>query len=137
MTELTMQLARSAGISDVELAHIHPGTLLHDIGKMRIPDTILLKEDHLTKEEQIPLSARLFAVADVWDALCSNRPYRRACQKPKCSHISTLNQDPILIPVQWSSFSSSWMIWGVRARCSNLCLERGLNSCEHGTRTRG
>ena len=28
------------------------------------------------KEEQIPLAARLFAVVDVWDALCSDRPYR-------------------------------------------------------------
>ena len=37
------------------------------------------------KGEAIPLSARLFAVVDVWDALCSDRPYRKAC-----SHAETL-----------------------------------------------
>ena len=33
------------------------------------------------KGEAIPLSARLFAVVDVWDALCSDRPYRKACSQ--------------------------------------------------------
>lgn len=103
--------------------HIRRGALLHDIGKMGIPDSILLKPGPLTDEEwismrrhpihayellslisylrpaldipychhekwdgtgyprglkgeQIPLSARIFAVADVWDALKSDRPYR-------------------------------------------------------------
>ena len=123
VTELTVQLARAAGLSDEQIAHIRRGALLHDIGKLGIPDSILLKPGSLTPEEwvimrrhpeyafgmlspieylrpaldipychherwdgtgyprglkgdQIPLAARLFAVADVWDALQSDRPYR-------------------------------------------------------------
>ena len=125
VTAITVRLAKSLGIQGEELAHIRRGALLHDIGKMGIPDSILLKPGPLTDEEwiimrrhpdyafelispitflkpaldipychhekwdgsgyprglkgdQIPLSARLFAVADVWDALTSHRPYRVA-----------------------------------------------------------
>jgi HD-GYP domain-containing protein (c-di-GMP phosphodiesterase class II) len=35
------------------------------------------------KGEEIPLSAKIFAIVDVWDALSSNRPYRKAWQKEK------------------------------------------------------
>jgi putative nucleotidyltransferase with HDIG domain len=51
VTELTLDLARAAGIDDAELVHIRRGALLHDIGKMAIPDAILLKQDKLTEEE--------------------------------------------------------------------------------------
>lgn len=125
VTEMTMRLATAMGISGEELLHIQRGALLHDIGKVGIPDGILLKPGPLTDEEwetmrmhpvyayellepisflgpaldipyahhekwdgtgyprglmgeQIPLSARIFALADVWDALRSNRPYRSA-----------------------------------------------------------
>lgn len=125
VTEMTDRLARSMGISDLEMLHVHRGALLHDIGKMGIPDSILLKPGPLTDEEweimrrhpgyafqllspitflkpaldipyshhekwdgtgyprglkgeQIPLSARIFAVVDVYDALRSDRPYRKA-----------------------------------------------------------
>ncbi len=123
VTELTVRLARAAGLSDEQIAHIRRGALLHDIGKLGIPDAILHKSEPLTEEEwaimrrhpdyaytmlspieylrpaldipychherwdgagyprglkgeQIPLSARLFAIVDVWDALQSDRPYR-------------------------------------------------------------
>jgi putative nucleotidyltransferase with HDIG domain len=123
VTELTLRLAREMGISEAELVHVRRGALLHDIGKMGIPDAILLKPGPLSDEEwvimrkhpvyaldllsripylrssldvpyyhhekwdgsgyptglcgeQIPLAARIFAVADVWDALRSDRPYR-------------------------------------------------------------
>ncbi len=123
VTELTLELAQSAGISNEQLIHIRRGALLHDIGKLGVPDSILFKPGRLTDEEeaimrkhpqyaydmlvsinylrpaldipychhekwngtgyprglkgeQIPLSARLFAVVDVWDALRSDRPYR-------------------------------------------------------------
>ena len=125
VTELTVQLARTMGLADAELTHVRRGALLHDIGKIGIPDSILLKPGPLTDEEwtvmrrhpeyandlltpieylrpataipychheqwdgtgyprrlrgeQIPLAARIFAVIDVWDALRSDRPYRRA-----------------------------------------------------------
>jgi PAS domain S-box-containing protein len=125
VTEMTIRLARAMGIGDAELVHIRRGALLHDIGKMGIPDNVLLKRGPLSddewkvmpqhaqlaydllspikylrlaldipychherwdgtgyprglKGERIPLAARLFAVADVWDALRSDRPYREA-----------------------------------------------------------
>jgi len=124
VTTLTERLARFIGIHEDELIHIRRGALLHDIGKMAIPDGILLKPGGLTGEEReiiqrhpvyahemlspikflvpaldipychhekwdgsgyprglkgekIPFSARIFAVVDVWDALISDRPYRR------------------------------------------------------------
>jgi putative nucleotidyltransferase with HDIG domain len=51
VTELTIELARIFGFSDAELIHIRRGALLHDIGKMGVPDKILLKEGPLTPEE--------------------------------------------------------------------------------------
>ena len=125
VTELTLQLAKEFGMSDDELLHIRRGALLHDMGKLGIPDSILHKPSTLSDEEwavmrkhpqfaydmlysieylrpaldipychhekwdgsgyprglkndEIPLSARLFAIVDVWDALTSNRPYRSA-----------------------------------------------------------
>lgn len=125
VTEMTTELARRMGISDEEIAVYRRGVLLHDIGKMAIPDSLLLKDGPLTPEEtevmhmhpvyaydllrpiaylrpsldipychhewwdgrgyprglkgeDIPLSARIFAVVDVWDALCSARSYRPA-----------------------------------------------------------
>lgn len=123
VTEMTVRLARALGMGEAELVQVRRGALLHDIGKMGIPDAILLKPGKLTDDEwvvmrkhpqyaydllhpivylrpaldipychhekwdgtgyprrlmgeQIPLSARLFAVVDVWDALNSDRPYR-------------------------------------------------------------
>ncbi len=129
---LTMRLANTMGLSEQELVNVRRGALLHDIGKMAIPDSILLKPGPLTESEweimrrhpeyardllapipylraaldipyahhekwdgtgyprglrgeQIPLSARIFAVVDVWDALCSDRPYRGAWQRERVS----------------------------------------------------
>jgi HD-GYP domain-containing protein (c-di-GMP phosphodiesterase class II) len=122
VTELAVRLAMAMGISGEELTSIRRGALLHDIGKLGIPDRILLKPGPLDEEEwkemrmhpvyarqmlepikflrsaldipfyhhekwdgsgypyglkekQIPLMARIFAIADVWDALQSKRPY--------------------------------------------------------------
>lgn len=124
VTILTERLARSMGVEGDALVHIKRGALLHDIGKMGIPDSILLKPGELTEEErtlvrqhpiyayemlspieflrpaldipychhekwdgtgyprglkgmEIPFAARIFPVIDVWDALVSNRPYRK------------------------------------------------------------
>ena len=51
VSELTTRVARAMGMSDTEVAHVRRGTLLHDIGKLSIPDTILLKPGPLTDEE--------------------------------------------------------------------------------------
>ncbi len=130
VTEKALTLARIMGMSAGDLVHMRRGILLHDIGKMAIPDTILQKEKDLTAEEwkimrmhtdyayemlapitylrpaldipgshhekwdgtgyprglkgeQIPLAARIFAVVDVFDALTTNRPYRKAWSKEK------------------------------------------------------
>ena len=135
VTELTLTLAKALGIKDSEILHIRRGALLHDIGKMGVPDNILLKEGKLTEEEwvlmrrhpqfayemlqpikylrqaldipychhekwdgtgyprglkgeQIPLAARIFAVVDVWDAITSDRPYRKAWTKKSRWNIS-------------------------------------------------
>ncbi len=123
--DLTMRLANKLGVDEAQMVNIHRGAVLHDIGKMGIPDHILLKDGPLDDEEwemmrkhpvlafdmlssipflsnatdipychhekwdgsgyprglkgeEIPLSARIFAIVDVWDALRSDRPYRQA-----------------------------------------------------------
>ncbi len=125
VTELTLDLAQAMGALDEQIVHARRGALLHDIGKMGVPDAILHKAGPLTGEEwevmrqhpqlaydmlspilylrpaldipychhekwdgtgyprglageNIPLAARIFAVADVWDALINDRPYRPA-----------------------------------------------------------
>ncbi len=130
VTENTLKIAMAMGISGDYLEHIRRGAILHDIGKMSIPDEILHKPGKLTDEEReiirqhpvtaynllapitfltkaleipyshhekwdgtgypqglkeyaIPMSARIFAVADVWDALTSNRTYNNAWPREK------------------------------------------------------
>ena len=125
VTELSIKLAQDMGMIEEGILLLRHGALLHDMGKIGIPDAILHKPAGLTeeewvimhqhpkfaydmlnsieylrealeipyfhhekwdgtgypqglKEEQIPIAARIFAVADVWDALTSNRPYRPA-----------------------------------------------------------
>ena len=51
VTELTLTLAREIGMAEADLKHVHRGALLHDIGKMGIPDNILRKPGPLNKKE--------------------------------------------------------------------------------------
>ncbi len=51
VADMTVQLARDIGLDESEMIHIHRGALLHDIGKMGIPDGILLKPSALTDDE--------------------------------------------------------------------------------------
>ena len=126
VTRMTVELARRhGGFDDAALKRIERGAMLHDIGKIGIPDAILTKAGPLDSEEwivmrqhpvyareflsqveflrpvldipyshherwdgtgyplglageAIPLSARLFAVVDVWDALIHPRVYKSA-----------------------------------------------------------
>jgi hypothetical protein len=120
----SLDMARMLGMNDEqELACIYRGALMHDVGKIGVPDAILLKPAQLTddewefmrrhsamgyrilaqvpylrpaakivlahherwdgdgyprrlKGENIPLGARIFALADTYDAIISDRPYR-------------------------------------------------------------
>jgi PAS domain S-box-containing protein/putative nucleotidyltransferase with HDIG domain len=51
VTDLALKLAQRLGLSEAELIHIRRGAILHDIGKMAVPDSILLKPGPLTGEE--------------------------------------------------------------------------------------
>lgn len=120
----TVALARAMGCTPEQVKQIERGAYLHDLGKIGIPDAILLKPGKLTAEEweimkshaekgylmlrdiaflkeaaeivychqerydgsgyprglkgeEIPLGARIFAVADTLDAMTSDRPYRK------------------------------------------------------------
>jgi putative nucleotidyltransferase with HDIG domain len=125
-----LKLARALEVTESDLNDIRRGALLHDIGKMAIPDEILHKTSELTpmerevikahpaiayqllspikflekaleipychhekwdgtgyprglKGDEIPLSARIFSIVDVWDAIRSNRVYRKAWPKSR------------------------------------------------------
>jgi PAS domain S-box-containing protein/putative nucleotidyltransferase with HDIG domain len=125
VTEMALKLAENIGMNETEKSDLRRGALLHDIGKMGVPDAILHKAGKLTesewnimrqhptfaykmlspiaylkraldisyyhhekwdgtgypqglKGEEIPLAARIFAIVDVFDALTSDRPYRKA-----------------------------------------------------------
>jgi PAS domain S-box-containing protein len=51
VTDLTLKLSQAMGISEAELIHIRRGCLLHDIGKLGVPDNILFKPGKLTEAE--------------------------------------------------------------------------------------
>ena len=51
VTELTLRLAKRMGVSQQDQIHMRRGALLHDIGKLGVPDQILLKPGKLTEEE--------------------------------------------------------------------------------------
>jgi len=83
VTELTLRIARRMGIKDEELAHVRRGALLHDIGKMGIPDSILLKPGKLTDEEgEIMRKHPLYA----FEMLSPIDYLRPALDIPYCHH---------------------------------------------------
>lgn len=83
VTDITVLLARAAGINEAGLAHVRRGALLHDIGKMGIPDRILLKPGPLTEEEwEIMRRHPLYA----YDLLSPIAYLRPALDIPYCHH---------------------------------------------------
>ena len=130
VARMAVELARLIGMEDCQIKDFYRGALLHDIGKIVIPNEILYKPGALTeaewkimrlhprivkdllrnfdfprpileipyahhekwdgsgyphglKGEQIPLSARVFSIVDVWDAMLADRPYRKRFKRPE------------------------------------------------------
>lgn len=83
VAEMTVRLARLFGFKDEELRHIRRGALLHDIGKLGVPDSILLKPSSLTESEWIEMR-RHPTLAYEW---LRKIPYLRpALDIPYCHH---------------------------------------------------
>jgi len=83
VTDMTLAIARAMGISEAALAHVRRGALLHDIGKMGIPDTILLKSDKITDEEwEIMRKHPVYA----YELLSPIRHLRPVLDIPYCHH---------------------------------------------------
>ncbi|WP_158752005.1 HD domain-containing phosphohydrolase [Acidobacterium sp. S8] len=160
VTGYTVALARAMDLSAPDIRTIARGAFLHDIGKMAIPDAILLKPGKLDSDEQtvmrdhcargyqilckipylreaaeivyahqehfdgsgyprglkaadIPLGARIFAVADTLDAITSDRPYRRAnsftAARTEIQRCAGTQFDPQVVDVYLSMPDRLWM----------------------------
>ena len=172
VTAYTIALARAMELTPAEIRTIARGAFLHDVGKMAIPDAILLKPGKLNFDEQtvmrqhcargyqmlrkipflseaaeivhshqehfdgsgyprglagdeIPLGARIFAVADALDAITSDRPYRRAQPFSKAraeiKRCAGSQFDPKVIDVFMSMPDRLWQdLWRDRRRTAAL-----------------
>jgi len=83
VTDLTLKLARAMRVSESQLTAIRRGALLHDIGKMGVPDAILLKEGNLTDEEWV-LMRKHPQLA--YDMLAPIAYLKDALEIPYCHH---------------------------------------------------
>jgi HD-GYP domain-containing protein (c-di-GMP phosphodiesterase class II) len=156
----SMELGRRMDLPEEEMMHLRRGALMHDIGKIGIPDAILRKPGPLTPEEwgqmrlhpeygqkmlahipflrqatkiisahqekfdgsgyplglraeEIPLGARIFAVADAFDAITSDRPYRQAQSYAKAKQEilrgSGSHFDPMVVEAFLSVPETKWV----------------------------
>ena len=155
--EMSLELGRALHLDESMLDNIRRGALLHDIGKMGIPDSILYNTGELSSEEReimkrhplyaremlnqiaflftamdipvfhherwngtgypyglagkmIPLTARIFAVPDVWDALTSDRPYRQAWGKQAAREYICDNSGTLFDPEVVSAFQEKYEV---------------------------
>ncbi len=83
VTELTVELARHAGMTAAELTHVRHGALLHDLGKLGVPDNVLLKPGKLTDEEWVAMRKH---PQYAYDMLSSVQYLRPALDIPRCHH---------------------------------------------------
>jgi putative nucleotidyltransferase with HDIG domain len=83
VTDMTLRLARTMGVGEDELVQIRRGALLHDIGKMGIPDNILLKPGPLTDEEWTVMRRHPEYAYDLLSLVTYLRP---ALLIPYCHH---------------------------------------------------
>ena len=159
VTLIALSIAQQLNLDEKQIQQIHWGALLHDVGKIGIPDNILRKPGKLTDEEweimrshpqtgyemlkgipflapaldvvlhhherydgagypsgltglAIPLSARIFAIADSFDAMTNDRPYRKAFTRDEA--IAEINRcinkqfDPIVVNAFLFSEKQGW-----------------------------
>jgi len=83
VTDLTLQLVRALGMNDQQLAQVRRGALLHDIGKMGIPDAILLKPGPLTDQEWLIMRRHPTYSYELLAPIAYLRP---ALDVPYCHH---------------------------------------------------
>ncbi len=83
VVELTLQLARNMGITEDQIIHIKRGAMLHDMGKLGIPDRILHKPDTLTDEEWEIMRKHPQYAYDMFSSIEYLRP---ALDIPYCHH---------------------------------------------------
>lgn len=150
-----LAIARQLGWQDEQLNHLEYGSILHDIGKIHIPESVLKKPSKLTAEEwqfmrrhptigveliknvqylapaipviqfhherwngsgypfglvaeQIPLAARIVAVADSLDAMCSHRPYQKAMTQEEAYAEISANSGILYDPRIVQAFQEAW-----------------------------
>jgi cyclic di-GMP phosphodiesterase len=178
-----MAIAKAYGCTPEQLKQIARGAYMHDIGKIGIPDSILLKPGKLSREEratmetharvgyelvgritflagaaeivlahqerydgtgypqglvgeEIPLGARIFAVADTLDAMTSDRPYRRALSFAKAraeiKNESGRQFDPEVVRVFLSIAERTWQEIRFRSAASRA-ISRPLDSAATDT----
>ena len=77
VVEMAKTVAAALGLDEVEIERIAYAALLHDIGKVGMPDRVLHKPGPLAGEE-IPLGSRIILACDAYHAMTSDRPYRAA-----------------------------------------------------------
>ncbi|MBA4383947.1 MAG: hypothetical protein C0410_04370 [Anaerolinea sp.] len=159
VTLIALSIAQQLNLDEKQIQQIHWGALLHDVGKIGIPDNILRKPGKLTDEEweimrshpqtgyemlkgipflcpaldvvlhhherydgagypsglagmDIPLSARIFAIADTFDAMTNDRPYRKAFSRDEA--IAEINRcinkqfDPIVVDAFLVAVKQGW-----------------------------
>ena len=150
IAEYSVDIARKLGLSEADVENIRMAALLHDLGKITVPDDILKKPGRLSEEEMevirkhpahgakmiesiepmkdareiirhhheyydgsgypdglrgqdIPLGARIIGVADAFDAMTSNRPYRKALPMDKVikelKDFSGIQFDPDIVEI--------------------------------------
>jgi putative two-component system response regulator len=134
LAEYAVRLGKQIGLPSEQIVALHRGGIVHDIGKVAVPDAILLKPGKLTEDEwkvmrehpvvgericaplksfglvlpiirhhherldgsgypdglkgeEVPLTARVLQIVDVYDALTTTRPYRQALSNAEALEI--------------------------------------------------
>ena len=165
LSDLAVRFGVHLGLTEEELQILRAGSLLHDVGKVAVPDSILMKPDTLSPEElqiirrhpivgeeicaplksfrhvlplirhhherpdgsgypdglmgdAIPLSAQIVQMADIFDALTTDRPYRKELSTENAMAImqSEANAGQLSLPLlkEFSMFVSASALWGRR-----------------------